>query len=283
MNTNLLDILICDRCGQELFPEAGMLICSTCDRRVPIENGKPVFTPYPEGLQPSPKITRDPHTGTPWRRANWQFLERQIRQLDPQALILDVGAGRGDFAALFAGRNYLALDIYPYPEVDLVGDLTLSNPLRAGSLGALVLMNVLEHVYDTHALLATLASALKPGGKLIIAVPFMVKMHQIPIDYLRFTHFTLERLGQEHNLELEHLEGYYDPVFFLGEGLGNLKNAVLPTIKGSRHYLGRGLLLGIEWLVAGLQRITGPGKCTDPKAARSLAPTGYHVVYRKPD
>jgi SAM-dependent methyltransferase/uncharacterized protein YbaR (Trm112 family) len=281
VNQTLLSLICCDRCGHELAEQDEALCCENCGRRVPVQDGVPVFTPAPEGLQPSEKLMRGPEMGTPWRRANWRFLAGQAAALEPGAIILDVGAGRGDFAGLFQGRNYLALDVYPYPEVDIACDLTQCNPFREAGFDAILLMNVLEHVYDTNALLSALAAMLKPGGALICAIPFLVKMHQEPVDYVRYTHYTLERLGPQHGLRPELLEGFYDPISLLGEGMGNLKWAVLPEVRGLRHYAGRILLAWMEIMASALGRLTGPGDVKPPQAARSHSPTGYHVVYRK--
>jgi SAM-dependent methyltransferase len=281
MKQALKDVIQCDQCGEELATLGEALKCQGCGHTIPLQGAVPVFTTPPEGIQPSEKLVRGPNVGTPWRQANWRFLEGQITPLSPEALILDVGAGRGDFANLFQKRNYLALDVYPYPEVDIVCDLTQRNPFRNGSFDAIVLMNVIEHIYDTHALLARLAEMLKAQGALIVAIPFMVKMHQVPIDFVRYTHFALEQLGRDHGLEVELLEGYYDPVFFLGEGIGNLKWSVLPTIRGARHYVSRVLLGSIQFINQALQRTIGPGQTQPPSQMRSLAPTGYHILYRK--
>jgi SAM-dependent methyltransferase len=229
----------------------------------------------------SDKIERGPQVGTPWRQANWRFVQEEVAKLPADGLILDAGAGRGDFAAAFAGRRVLALDVYPYPEIDLVADLTVSVPLRPASFDAIALLNVLEHIYPTHAMLTTLAGLLKPGGRLIVAIPFMVKIHQAPVDFARFTHFALRRFGEEHGLEVERLEGYYDPLFFLGEGLGNLKNAVLPGLPAGQRRLARLQIRLIETLASGLGRMIGPGKSAAPETMRSLAPTGYQIVYCK--
>jgi len=277
----LLDVLVCERCGGTLAAKNASLVCRDCADSHPLQNGIPLFTPVPEGLQPSKKLPRGPQIGTPWRQANWRFLETQIKRLPSEALILDVGAGRGDFAAIFQGRQYLGLDVYPYPEVDIVCDLTQANPLRPESFDAIVLMNVLEHVYDTHKLLAALAAALKPGGALIIAIPFMVKMHQVPVDYVRYTQFALQKLGADHGLAVELLDGYYDPVFFLQEGIGNLKWGVLPGMRGLRHYSGRMVLAAIQILAHALESLLGTGQAAPPASMRSLAPTGYQLVYRK--
>jgi hypothetical protein len=106
-------------------------------------------------------------------------------------------------------------------------------------------------------------------------------MHQEPVDYVRYTHYALERLGLQHGLHVELLEGFYDPISLLGEGLSNLKWAVLPEVRGLRHYAGRLLLAGMEAIASALGRLTGPDRLRQPLAARSHAPTGYHVVYRK--
>jgi len=284
MKSYLIESLRCSHCqGALAYDDSSrQVICPRCHQAVPVQDGAPVFTSPPVGMAPSEKVARGLNMGTPWRRANWRFLGEQVAALPADALILDVGAGRGDFANLLDGRNYLALDVYPYPESDIVCDLTQMNPFRPGSFDAILLMNVLEHIYHTHAMLATLSSLLKPGGILLVAIPFMVKMHQAPIDYVRYTHYALEELGQEHGLQAEKLEGFYDPISLLGEGIGNLKHAILPNIRGARHYAGRALLLAIQALAAGLQGVLGPGRVQYPEHTRSQAPTGYHIVYRKP-
>lgn len=281
MKPILSQVIICDQCGSELLAQADALQCQACQREVPLQNNIPLFTPSPPGLQPSKKLVRGPHAGTPWRQANWRFLEEQLRSLPAEALILDVGAGRGDFADLLVGHSCIELDVYPYPEVDIVCDLIQQNPFRASSFNAILLMNVLEHIYDTYGMLEALSKLLKPGGILVVAIPFMVKMHQVPIDYVRYTHYALQRLGQEHGMDVELMEGYYDPIFFLGEGLGNLRYAVLPTIPGVRRYLGRVLLAVSQILASSLKIVTGPGQTQPPEQVRSQAPTGYHVVYHK--
>ena len=278
------ELIFCDRCGGDLTDQAGWLACSNCGRSIPVQDGIPLFTPPLEGLRPSEKLARGPQVGTPWRQANWRFLAQQAAQLQPGAVILDVGAGRGDFADLFRDKpGYLALDIYPYPEVDIVCDLTLANPFRESSFDAILLMNVLEHVYDTHSMLARLAKLLKPGGVLVVAIPFLVKMHQVPVDFARYTHYALGRFGAEHGLEVAHLEGFYDPISVLFEGTGNLRNAVLPTLSGLRRYMARILWLYLKVSTDILRGVLGPGTISLPGSMRSQAPTGYHVVYRKSD
>lgn len=283
MKPQLSRMLICHRCGGELSQQPGFLICQACAQSIPCQGEIPVFTPPPPAMRPSEKLRRGPNIGTPWRQANWRFLAEQVEKLEKSAVILDVGAGRGDFADLFTNHpNYLALDVYPYPEVDLVCDLTQVNPFRPGSLDAIILMNVLEHIYDSHALLDSLSRMLAPGGILIAAIPFLVKIHQAPIDFARYTHYALQRFAPEHGLEIVLLEGFYDPVSLLGEGIGNLKNAVLPGLSGLRRVVGRLVAWGLESLTNSLTFLLGARQSAPPSQVRSHAPTGYQLVFRKP-
>ncbi|MBM3143738.1 MAG: methyltransferase domain-containing protein [Chloroflexi bacterium] len=278
----LLELLVCEGCGRSYQQsQGGVLRCSQCGKAVPMQENIPIFTDIPDDIHPSDKETRGPDIGTPWRQANWQFLTDWLESQNPDILILDIGAGRGDFAEALTGRNCIALDIYPYPEVDIVCDLTKANPFRPASVDAALMLNVLEHIYDTHAMLETLAKILKPGGRLLLAIPFMVKMHQPPLDFVRYTHFALQQIGQEYGLEIEQLEGFYDPMFFLGEGIRNIQWPILRKMRGWRQHIGRLLLAGIRFFAYLMQPVIGSGHIKSPIEAISLAPTGYQVVYRK--
>lgn len=281
MKSTLSETIVCDSCRDSLISKENALHCQKCGNQIELNNQTPIFTPVPDGFEPSEKIMRGPNKGTPWRQANWRFLEQQVSTLSSQELILDVGAGRGDFSQVLGNKNYIALDVYPYPEIDIVCDITAKNPFRASSFGAVLLMNVVEHIYDTDALFSTVSELLKPGGVLIAAIPFLVKVHQPPLDFVRYTHYALERLGDEHDMKVEFLQAYYDSVFFLEGGISNLKWGILPLVRGLKHYIGRILLKGIEVNAGLLRHVVGAGIVKPPSEARNRAPIGYHLVYRK--
>lgn len=62
------------------------------------------------------------------------------------------------------------------------------------SVDTVLLFNVLEHVYNFSHLLGEVKRVLKPGGKVIGAVPFLVAYHPDPHDYWRFTTEALEKI-----------------------------------------------------------------------------------------
>ena len=291
MNELLSSIIVCPDCKQPFaIRDENFWRCANDGREVRIHEGKPVFTPMPETAHVYEKVERGPDQGTPWRQANWKFLQKQVQSIvlsqsqsqSKETLILDVGAGHGDFAQIFAGRKYLSVDVVPYPEVDLACDLGVCIPFRENTFDMLVLMNVLEHVYHFHELLAALFYLLKPGGSLVIAVPFMIKVHQAPFDFYRYTHYTLVDLAKQHGFEVTLLEGYYDPIFFMGEGTRNLRFWVFPKLPRLSRWIGHGLLILIEGLISLLQPILGKGFVKTPDDAKNPAAIGYHLVLRKP-
>ena len=58
----------------------------------------------------------------------------------------------------------------------------------------IICLYVLEHVYDVHSAAARLHRALRPGGRLVLAVPHVYPYHDEPIDFWRFTEHSLRRL-----------------------------------------------------------------------------------------
>jgi SAM-dependent methyltransferase len=283
LKKELIELALCPVCAAPLGqPHVESWTCAQCGYDLPFYQGIPLFTSPPGELVPFDKRERGPQLGSTWRQANWQFLHAQSARMPADGIVLDVGAGRGDFTSLFQDSAYLALDVYPYPEVDLVCDLTRLIPFRAGSFARILLMNVLEHVYDAAGLLSALAGLLKPGGELIVAVPFLLKVHQAPVDFYRYTHFALRRLGEEAGLETKILEGFYDPAALVGEGTRNVRYTVMQRLPRVKRVLTRLVLDAIDGLNAGLLGLVGSGFTSPPEAETSPAPLGYHIIFRKP-
>jgi len=281
MKPILTERLVCPACGQALVFMDEQWACSVCPQSGKIMNRIPLFSPVAGDIVPFEKQVRAPGLGTPWRQANWKFLLAQMDRLSPGSVILDVGAGHGDFTTALAKHEWIALDIYPYPELDIICDLTQVNPFRLASFDAVVLMNVLEHVCDSRTLLTNLAALLKPGGTLLVAIPFLIKIHQAPYDFVRYTEYALSQLGQGAGLELASLEAYDDPVFLIGESRRNLERWGLRAISKPRRILSRGLLLALRACEFGLERLV-KGFIRSADSEVTPAPVGYHAEFRKP-
>ena len=67
-------------------------------------------------------------------------------------------------------------------------------PIHDATVDVVLSTETLEHVPDPPQYLAEAFRCLKPGGELILTVPFAARWHFIPHDYWRFTPSGLRRL-----------------------------------------------------------------------------------------
>lgn len=79
------------------------------------------------------------------------------------------------------------------PKPDIVHDLEIPLPLSDASYDHVLLMNVLEHIFNYRQLLTEAARIVKPGGSVVIAVPYLFPIHPSPHDYWRFSREALEK------------------------------------------------------------------------------------------
>lgn len=67
-------------------------------------------------------------------------------------------------------------------------------PYQDNSVDVVLAFNIFEHVYNYAFLLKEIYRILKPGGRVIGAVPFLVGYHPDPHDFWRYTSETLTRV-----------------------------------------------------------------------------------------
>jgi 2-polyprenyl-3-methyl-5-hydroxy-6-metoxy-1,4-benzoquinol methylase len=107
-----------------------------------------------------------------------------LLQLPPQARVLDIGTARGDNALSLKTHGYhvSTLEIDPTlvaalkarPESEGLdireGDAT-QMPYESHSFDGAIMIEVMEHIPNTEALLSEIARVLKPGGRICIGIP----------------------------------------------------------------------------------------------------------------
>ena len=165
----------------------------------------------------------------------WKLQRAAIEQLAPRASgsMLDVGCSERPHEELFTPHvsRYVGLDYPPalldkQPElweildraqgvVDVFGD-GRRLPFADGSFETVLATEVLEHVLAPADVLREMARVLKPGGRLLLTVPFVVPLHEMPSDYYRFTPFSLRRLVEDAGLAVERIEARGNFALVLG-------------------------------------------------------------------
>ncbi len=118
----------------------------------------------------------------------------------PNARVLDVGAGSvveknrragqyalaEKYAQLVQQRGYFGLDVEAGANVMFVADAH-ALPITNASLDGVIMVSVLEHLYDPIRATDQVARVLKRGGIFFSYAPFYHPYHASPHDYFRFT------------------------------------------------------------------------------------------------
>jgi SAM-dependent methyltransferase len=156
--------------------------------------------------------------------------------------------------------------------VDILCDLSRQLPFDAGVFDTVLLADVLEHIPEPLLLLQEVARVLRPGGRLVMGVPFLYGLHEQPYDFFRYTEFGLKYLiGRVHMrvISLESVGG-------LVEVIGNLAaKAVIRT-----PLIGSGLARAVQWSCALIVQLPLVGRLALRTAASY--PLAYVVVAERP-
>lgn len=130
------------------------------------------------------------------RRGLLEKLERFAPELEGR--VLDVGCGRKPYRGLFSCTEYVGLEIdTPENREKGVADFFYdgkSFPFPDASFDGIFASQVLEHVFNPAEFLSEIRRVLRPGGRLLLTVPFAWDEHEQPYDYARYSSFGLKHL-----------------------------------------------------------------------------------------
>jgi SAM-dependent methyltransferase len=118
-----------------------------------------------------------------------------------RGVVLDIGCGAQPLRSLLpAGVTYIGIDIAESRERFgyRTGDTRYFEgnvwPVVDSSVDLAFATETLEHVDDPAQFLAEAFRVLKPGGRLVLTVPFSARWHFVPYDYWRYTPASLDML-----------------------------------------------------------------------------------------
>jgi SAM-dependent methyltransferase len=116
-----------------------------------------------------------------------------------QGRVLDVGCGTKPYRELFSSTSdYVGLEVdTPENRVVKRADYFYDGnifPFDDASYDGVICNQVLEHVFNPDQFLHEISRVLKPGGDLLLTVPFVWDEHEQPWDYARYSSFGLKSL-----------------------------------------------------------------------------------------
>jgi len=181
-------------------PAAGpQLWWQSCLSRQPLRwtDGKAIYVDVKQDIVPDTQTGVSASRWTNMRRHHHDWLMREFGILPDRSRLIDVGCGQSQFRDLIGRFDVCGIDHFPYPGADVVADFAEALPLADGCADAAMLSNVLEHLYEPRVLLAECLRVLRPGAPLFVVVPFMIKLHQTPHDFHRYTEFALAAMARD--------------------------------------------------------------------------------------
>jgi SAM-dependent methyltransferase len=140
-------------------------------------------------------------------RAFYEDMEPLVRKW-VQGSVLDLGAGRLAWRSLIseAADACLSVDLAKHhPDLDALADATSTLPFRDESFDVVFCCSVLEHAPEPWTAFSEIFRVLKPGGTAIISLPFVLHLHDAPLDFYRFTRFGVERLALASGFHIEEI------------------------------------------------------------------------------
>lgn len=111
-------------------------------------------------------------------------------------------------------------------EVDLVKEPL---PFAQDSFDTILATDLLEHMPYPDRLFSEMARVLRPGGVLIVGVPFYYWIHAQPHDYHRYTEFRLRLFCDDHGLEVEECRPYGGGLDVVADTVGKMLSMTTPT------------------------------------------------------
>ncbi len=162
--------------------ETPVVVCETCGlgRFHPMLGPEEIRGLYPDEYYGEPGVKFQPLVERLVRWVGERHISFLCRGLDPGARVLDVGCGRGVILGPLADRGFEVHGVEISAEAargaDPRAEIRIAPTLRDADypeafFDEIVIWHVLEHLADPRATVEEMHRILKPGGRLVVAVP----------------------------------------------------------------------------------------------------------------
>ncbi|MDD3014473.1 MAG: class I SAM-dependent methyltransferase [Candidatus Gastranaerophilales bacterium] len=132
-------------------------------------------------------------------------------------VLYDLGCGEMPYKDFFLQfcNEYVGIDwsgTLHKLKADIVADLNKPLPIEPEVADTVISLSVLEHLYEPQMMINEAWRILKPGGNIILQVPWQWSVHEAPHDYFRYTPYGLECLFKKagfKNILVEPTAGFF--------------------------------------------------------------------------
>lgn len=121
--------------------------------------------------------------------------------------LLDLGCGSKPYKDLFQVDQYIGVDIevsghdHTNENIDVFYD-GKTIPFDDNTFDSVFSSETFEHIFNLSEILDEIKRVLKPGGKLMITIPFVWDEHEIPYDFARYTTYGLTHILEEKGFKI---------------------------------------------------------------------------------
>ena len=150
--------------------------------------------------------SKDPHY------IHYYFLIRDIKEAIAnyaKGNFLDLGCGNKPYESLYkpftttqTGCDVVQSDDNRVDVLCPVTDLKFEN----NQFDTVLCTQVLEHVFEHDRMMKEAFRVLKPGGHIILTVPFAWELHEEPYDFFRYTKHALKELFEQTGFEIDYIK-----------------------------------------------------------------------------
>jgi SAM-dependent methyltransferase len=137
-------------------------------------------------------------------------LYKNIASLAPRLSgdLLDFGCGSKPYESLFGNAtSYTGVDVqvsghdHARSRIDVFYDGERL-PFADERFDGAVAFEVFEHVFNIDQVLREIRRTLKPGGQLLLSIPFAWDEHEAPYDFARYTSFGIRHILEQNGFEV---------------------------------------------------------------------------------